>query len=395
MPTRQRQPARQAPPAPAAAPAPAADPPVPATIDEILDEMHDLAANADTRTLTDAEADRYEQLESALTASRRSGEIRARQNAYETPTGGPVFNTAADDDGAGLPSLLPSREDMAELYNATRERRAAVVQTPRLLNATITTTQTGRTTQALGVTDRGGPRRIAELGQIQPDRVEWGESTAFPILGAGTPPSATGEGSAKPEYAAITPGTATPQTLAVWTDVSEQALSLTNFSLKVENKLARLVAAGENELLRAKVAGTAGVVTQAFTAGDQAVQILRAAAIIEAALGLPPSLILYNSADVVAIFGTSVAQASPQEIAELSVFLFGMRALPLTTQPAGFVLLGAWGAGSRLVLGLDPTYRTNPFTQMKNNIVTLMLEEAVDLAVEEPEAFRIVDIVTP
>ena len=80
--------ARQAPPAPAAAPAPAADPPVPATVDEILDEMHDLAVNADTRTLTDDEATRYERLESALAGARRSQNIRARQNAYETPMPG-------------------------------------------------------------------------------------------------------------------------------------------------------------------------------------------------------------------------------------------------------------------------------------------------------------------
>jgi hypothetical protein len=296
---------------------------------------------------------------------------------------------------SGPPSLLPDDTGMAELFTAIRERRAVTVTTPDASFATITTTQSGRDTQLIGVTQRSGPRRIAELGAIPTEDVEWGSSAAFPIMGAGTPPAATAEGVAKPEYSAITAGTATPQTIAIWTDLSNQALSMANFEVKLRNKLARLVATGENEILRAKVAGTAGVVTQTFVAGDQAVQILRAAAIIEAALNERADLMLFNPADTLAIFGTAVSNAAPQELAALSVQLFGMLSLPMATQPAGFVTMGAWSAGSRLVVGLRPRYFTNPFTQAKNNITTIMLEEALDLAVEEPEAFRIVDIVTP
>jgi HK97 family phage major capsid protein len=73
-----------APPTPAE-PAPPSEPPVPTTIDEIVDEMAAIAANADEHTLTDDEAGRYERLESALVRAQRSQNIRARQNAYETP----------------------------------------------------------------------------------------------------------------------------------------------------------------------------------------------------------------------------------------------------------------------------------------------------------------------
>lgn len=80
---------RPTPPPPAAGrPAPAATPdeaPIPVTIDELVEEMSAIAVNTDTRSLTDAEAVRYERLESALAGARRSENIRRRQAAYETP----------------------------------------------------------------------------------------------------------------------------------------------------------------------------------------------------------------------------------------------------------------------------------------------------------------------
>ncbi|HZO67758.1 MAG TPA: phage major capsid protein [Kribbellaceae bacterium] len=95
MPARPR-PATPAPaPAPQPSPAasggqggPAAAPPIPATIDEIMEEMSAIAAHTDTRPLTDEEAGRYERLESGLVSARRSENIRRRQDAYETPIPG-------------------------------------------------------------------------------------------------------------------------------------------------------------------------------------------------------------------------------------------------------------------------------------------------------------------
>jgi hypothetical protein len=362
------------------------------SIEQIHAAMQAIIDGAEGRALTDDEVSQYEALEAQLAAANRDAQIRARQDAYNTPVPG-IGPWAADDDGPRVPSLMPDRAGLQELHNAIRERRGVRVATP--MNATVTTTQTGRPATPLGVTGRGGPIRIAELTGITSEEVEWGGSSVFPQLAAGTPPSATGEGVAKPQYDAVTPGTATPQTLAIWTDLSNQALSIPNLQLKLQNKLARLVASGENNLLRAKVAGTVGVVTQAFTAGDQAVQILRSAAIIEADMNQRPDLFLYNPADTATIFGTAVSNAAPAEIAELSVQLFGMLSLPMNAQTAGFVTMGAWAAGSRLVVGLPPTYATDPFTAMKSNLTTVLLEEAVDLAVEEPAAFRIVDIITP
>ena len=72
----------------------AADPPVPGTIDEIVGEMATIAATAGEHTLTDDEAGRYERLESALVRAQRSQNIRARQNAYETPVPGDLATVA-------------------------------------------------------------------------------------------------------------------------------------------------------------------------------------------------------------------------------------------------------------------------------------------------------------
>jgi len=68
--------------------APAAAPPIPASIDEILEEMRAISDVTANRVLTDDEANRYERLESAAVAARRSENIRRRQEAYETPVPG-------------------------------------------------------------------------------------------------------------------------------------------------------------------------------------------------------------------------------------------------------------------------------------------------------------------
>lgn len=60
---------------------------MPATIEDTLNEMRSIiaASDAEQRSLTDEEVERYEALERTLEALRRDAEIRARQTAYETP----------------------------------------------------------------------------------------------------------------------------------------------------------------------------------------------------------------------------------------------------------------------------------------------------------------------
>jgi HK97 family phage prohead protease len=283
-------------------------------------------------------------------------------------------STSAPDDDLVHP-LMPSREQLVELNRAVFERKPVRIVTERSAReqfAVQSTADTGREETYLRGVSRMAPLRIAELVGIPSDTVGWGGSANFPVFGNADAAAVTAEGVAKAEYDDISPGAVVPSTIAIWADITSQARSVPSFEAKLRNKLARLVATRENELLRATVAGTAGIVTQSFTAGDQAVQILRAAAGLEAAHGVRPDLLLFNPADTVAIFGTAVSNAAPQELAALSVRVFGMVGLPLATQPAGFVLVGAWAAGSTLVVGNRLTYVVDPFTGLKSNIVTVL-----------------------
>lgn len=70
------------------------------TVEEILAQLQAIIDGAQGRDLTDEETARYAELEGALQAAQRSAELRARHQAYLTPTSSPVV-TAAN----------PTRED--------------------------------------------------------------------------------------------------------------------------------------------------------------------------------------------------------------------------------------------------------------------------------------------
>jgi hypothetical protein len=289
---------------------------------------------------------------------------------------------------------MPDRAGVVELFTAVRERRPALVTTPVAAFATVATANTGRDTQLLS--DRAGPapRRIAEIARLATEHVGLGSAVAFPVFGAGAAAN-TAEGELKGEYDAITPGSATPNVIAVWTDITLQTQALLSFESKLRNKLARLIATRENELLRATVAGTTGIQTLGFGGTSQASRILQGAALVEAAVNTRPDVFLFNPADTETIFGDQVGNAAPGEVAQMILTLHGMVGVPLSTQPAGFVLAGAWQATSRFVVGMPPVFKVDPYSQMKSNVVTVLGEEAVNIAVEEPEGFISIDIVTP
>jgi hypothetical protein len=239
------------------------------------------------------------------------------------------------------------------------------------------------------------PRRISRTAGLIVENVSGAEGVTFPVFGAGAAGVAA-ENAAKTEYDAINPGTAAPQMINVWTDFTRQATeSHPSFEQRLRSKLASLVAAREDVLLQAKVMATTGIQTQGFVAGSQASAVLVGAAKVQAAIGQPPDLALVNPVDIGLLFGAGLANTPPGELAELDLNLFGMRVYPTNAQTAGFVLAGAWLACSRFIVGMDPTYFVDPYSGLKNNRVTTLLEEAVDLAVEEPTGFISVDIVTP
>lgn len=63
------------------------------SVDELLEQMDEIAAIGEERSLTPEEIDQYEELEAQLQAARSTEQIQARQAAYQTPAGPPAGQT--------------------------------------------------------------------------------------------------------------------------------------------------------------------------------------------------------------------------------------------------------------------------------------------------------------
>lgn len=309
-----------------------------------------------------------------------------------------------DESASMVPALMPSRKQVAEvirMLSGEDQRPMTFATAPRdpqaqHNRATVTLTgDVGQPTLPLTTFEPVEPRRISTAAGLTREDVAGTSGVAFPVFLAGAA-AQTAEGVAKQEYDNINPGTALPKVISIWTEFTRQAMwAHGTFEQRLRQKLAGLVAAQEDILLQTKVAATAGIQTQAFVAGNQAGQVLIGAAKVQAAVNVPPDVALVNPADIALLFGAGLANTPPGELAALDLNLFGMRVYPTNAQTAGFVLLGAWRACSKFVVGVPPFYQVDPFTGMKTNKVTTLLEEAVDIAVEEPAGFISIDIITP
>lgn len=323
--------------------------------------------------------------------------------------GGEMQNLAADgqqadpygDEQDRVFPLMPSREQIATMVRSLRDENPQLVKfstAPRQAqhNRAVVTLagDLGQPSVPLDARDPIEPRRIATAANLQAQPGAGTTGAAFPVFGAGAA-GVTAEGVAKTEYSNISPGTATPQIVNVWTDFTRQAAAThLSFETRLRQKLAALVAAREDLLLVTKVLATTGIQVQAPTADPMAQQLLVAAAKVAASdVGAPPDLFAFNPADTGKIFGAGVGNMSPGELAQLSLQLFGMVGYPTNHITAGNALVGAWRASTRIVVGMAPTWMLDPYTEMKNNVITALLEEAVDLAVEEPTGFVNVDLV--
>ncbi len=326
-------------------------------------------------------------------------ELESRAGAVAGMAAAVAAGAAPESRAAVAPPLMPSAGQVDAI------RRTLSGESPTPMRFTTTDRSAGEARAVVTMAGDAGtpsaaldartlpePRRIATAAGLPVERVDGGENVTFPVFGAGTAGVAA-ENAAKTEYDAISPGTAAPQMINAYTDYTRQlALSHGAFEQRLRAKLASLVAAREDVLLQAKVMATAGIQTQAFAAGAQASAVLIGAAKVQDAVGQAPDVALVNPADIGLLFGAGLANTPPGELAELDLNLFGMRVYPTAAQTAGFVLAGAWRASSRLVVGMLPTYFVDVYSGLKNNRITTLLEEAVDLAVEEPTGFISIDI---
>jgi len=200
------------------------------------------------------------------------------------------------------------------------------------------------------------------------------------------------EGAAKPEYDDITDDAVTPLKIAIWTDITlETQLTYPDFERRLRQKLAQLVAKREDQLLLATLLA-AGIPTQAATADPMAEQLLAAHGTVTSNYDAP-NLLVVNPADLGSIFGGGLGSAVPGELTNLDLQLWGARVYATTAITAGTAVLGNFPGGASFLVGMPPTYKVDPFTQMKTNKITIMLEEAVNLLVDDPSAFLSVDLV--
>jgi hypothetical protein len=102
-----------------------------------------------------------------------------------------------------------------------------------------------------------------------------------------------------------------------------------------------------------------------------------------------PNLAVVNPADVRAIVGTDVGtggSASPAFQSFLPT-IHGMQIYPSNAISSGEILIGAWNVASRFIVGVPPVVLVDAVSGIKTNEVTILMEEAVQIAVDEPQGF--------
>ncbi|GLY63716.1 phage major capsid protein [Amycolatopsis taiwanensis] len=362
--------------------------------DKLIVEARQLIADAGDGALSEEATARFSEIE------KRLDEIRAEQDnrpAIVDPTRRPMPGAQGRPDPFaefglldGVPSLTPSRQDMAQLFTAAQHRQPMRVDTPTTLRfATVGTAQAGTETDY--VVRQGLPqsiRRLAEFAGLGSTMVAMGSKVEFPVFGGGNAAIAA-EGATKAEYDAITSGDASPKVIAVWTDLTAQMHTMAGFEARLRNKLSALIAKQEDALLVSTALGTTGIQTYTAAAGEAAADSLLHAAVLvtNSAVGADPDVAVMNPADVVEVFSGSVGMSGERPENVLRLSLHGLRVYPSSAVAAGTALVGAWSAGSQLVVGLRPIFMVDPYSQMKSNKVTVLGEEAVNLMVDEPEGF--------
>lgn len=350
-------------------------------------------AAAENRQLSESEQQAFNGLSSKLDEidQRIGGIVENERRAKEAEDAFNKLNgRAAGTGNRNAPSLLPTADTLAALHAAVTNRSSVRIDAADVeARAAVLTTDTGASALAsslvLGVRE---PRRIVTAAGIPSQPVSGVESVKFPVFGSADAAGIAAEGATKPEYDDISPGSVTPQMISLWTDVSRQALlTMPAFEARLRNVLSGRVANREDQLLLATVTATSGILNPTGTLGPDLV-LDAAAAVAAGDHGMEPSLVAVNPADVSTLLGTSVGtggSASP-EFAAFLPRIHGMTVYPTTHVAAGEAVVGAWSS-ARFIVGLAPTFLVDGVSAIKNNLVTILLEEAVGLAIDEPTAF--------
>lgn len=300
----------------------------------------------------------------------------------------------------GAPSLLPTRAQSAALWRSAEQGGNVSLrigdEIPDHLRALVTTSDTGLPSGEASM-GRATARRLVEAAGIPRSATQGVRDVVFPVFGSGSAGLAD-EGSTKDEYDAISEGRATPQIIAVWTDFTMQAVgSLDSFEARLRAKHAAIMARREDELVVSSVLATSGIDTYEAGTGDAYSESLLAAAaqVMASDAAAEPNLAVVNPADVRRIFGGSTGDNGETPESRMRLSVHGMTVYPTSAVDEGKALVGAWPAVSSWVVGMDPVVKIDAMSGIKTNVITLLTEEAVALAIDEPSGFVDVTLTDP
>lgn len=378
------------------------------------DESRDLTADElATITRTSGEARELavaiqhmtdEQTRHDAVAGVASTALRTGDGPVQAGSGGDADPYAALGGGAAVPNLMPSPAQVAEMFRSLDGQSAhrwTVDQTGTHHRAALGTAQMGVGVSAAGGPQLREPRRISTAVTLPVERVEGLTSLAYPVFGAGAA-DVVAEGATKPEYSAVTPGSAVPQVIAVWTDFYRQGdLSMPAFEGRLRSKHAALVAKREDTLLVSRLNAVVGAQTYvgatATTPAYSDSLLAGCGLVLSSDVAAPPDIILVNPADLPLIFPANITQgingSSPDSALRLT--LHGAVVYPTAAVTAGSAIVAALGASARFVVGMSPTVLLDTMSGLKLNKITSLMEEAVTLAIHEPSGVVLVDLVPP
>lgn len=301
-----------------------------------------------------------------------------------------------------LPSLVPSGTQVVEMLRAAgglgspepRTGRWTVAEPDRThLRAAVTVANAAGTPSAPATHEPRPVRRFAAQAGLPVLNVAGVTAASFPVFGSGDSAAIVSEGGTKPEYDAVTAGSATPQMISVWSSYTTQTgITVPNYEALLRRKLAARIARIEDKLIADTVSGTTGVQTYQ-PATDQAYGKSLLAAqgkVLSSDVGDVGTWAMINPADLVAIMGDAVGSTGESPESTLRLTLHALGLYVTTGVAAGAAIVGAFGSASSMVVGMAPTYLVDPFTLMTTNVVRIRAEEAVALAVDEPEGFCVV-----
>lgn len=310
------------------------------SIEELMSAMSALINSAEGRSLTNDEVAEYEGYEQSLTAARRDGEVRARQQAYESPV--PLQGAVTATDRPSNP-LAFSRSALDSVHAAVRTRTAGRFDADQIQNAALTTTTYGQpTTWQSGLLT--GPRLLHQVAGVPTADID-AILAEFPKLVLPAAVAGVGEGVSLPEFAASTGGSATLSRFGRFTDFSAESRVGTDVGAVLgahQIGIARdlnkvLIDAAELD------AGTAA----AFSA-DVPAAIRKAVAQVldQTSEEDPARLVILVHPDNAALL-QDVAPVGGNSIAERFQRFSGCRVFPSAAVDSGFITVANLAAGAR------------------------------------------------